>query len=71
MRTGFDIYAVGTGQALATLAHPVVGVRAVPIRFIHGGHAIVGGSAVGQVNLWDVATLRRYQPLVVGGESRG
>lgn len=70
MRSGFDIYDAETGQSLAAFNHiRVRQMRAVPVRFIHDGHAILGGSTVGVVNVWDVATCRKYQPLVVEGRA--
>ena len=67
MRSGFDIYDAATGTSLATLTHTVDQIRTVPVRFIHGGNVILGGSTVGLANLWDVATCRKQQSLVIGG----
>ena len=72
MRSGFDIYDAATGTTLATRTHTVNQIRTVPVRFIHGGNVILGGSTVGSANLWDVATRRKQQSLVIGGAlSRG
>ncbi len=69
MRSGFDIYDAATGRAVGTLKHPVNQVRAIPVRFVHGGNAILGGSTVGAAHLWDVTELRMHPPLVVQGVS--
>ena len=40
-------------------------IHAVPVRFIHGGSAILGGSVVGEVELWDATSLRTHCRLLL------
>ena len=67
MCSGFDIYDAETGLPIASLTHAVNQVHAVPVRFIHGGHAVLGGSTVGEAHIWDVTGVRMHPPLIVGG----
>ena len=67
MVSGFDVYATATGMSLATLTHAVGSLYAVPVLFAHGGNAIIGGSTVGKVHLWDVHTGCEFQELVLQG----
>ena len=69
MISGFDIYETETGKCLARLTHPVDRMFAVPVLFVHGGNAIVGGSSVGEVHLWNASTIRLHQILRLDGET--
>ncbi|KAI0666485.1 WD40-repeat-containing domain protein, partial [Trametes maxima] len=51
---GFDIYDITTGALVLTISHEVGKEYPVPVLFIHGGRAIVGGSTVGTLNIWYV-----------------
>lgn len=67
MLSGFDIYETETGSAVGTLAHAVSGMFAVPVIFAHGGNAIISGSTVGKVHVWDATTRRKHQVLTLAG----
>ncbi|KAI1783092.1 WD40-repeat-containing domain protein [Ganoderma leucocontextum] len=67
MASGFDIYETATGNSLGTLNHAVGRVFAVPVLFVHGGNAVIAGSTVGEVHLWNVSTLRLHQILRLNG----
>ncbi|RPD60320.1 WD40 repeat-like protein [Lentinus tigrinus ALCF2SS1-6] len=50
---GFTIYDLDAAKAIRTFEHDIGGSeRAVPVLFVHGGHAILSGSMVGRVNIW-------------------
>ncbi|KAI0375848.1 WD40 repeat-like protein [Pilatotrama ljubarskyi] len=68
MVSGFDLYDLTSQAALRSFAHPVTTLRAVPVLFVHGGHALLGGSTVGKVHLWDVHNGLLHQTLPLGGE---
>ncbi|KAI1786033.1 WD40-repeat-containing domain protein [Ganoderma leucocontextum] len=68
MVSGFDIYDTDTGSSLGTLSHVIDRIYAVPILFAHGGNAVIGGSTVGEIDIWDVANLRKHQTLGLGGK---
>ncbi|KAI0364228.1 WD40 repeat-like protein [Pilatotrama ljubarskyi] len=67
--SGFDIYAMDTGASIGSLDNPSThAVRAVPVLFAHGGSAIIGGSTIGVVNVWDGTTQRVQHKVKVAGE---
>ena len=68
MTSGFDVYQTDTGTSLGTLSHTVGRLHIVPVLFAHGGNAIIGGSCVGEVMVWDATTLRKHQTLLLQGE---
>ena len=53
--TGFDVYRTDTEQPIASFEQPIQKPNVVPVLFIHGGRAIVGGCDSGTVNVWDIA----------------
>lgn len=57
MLTGFKLFqmqAPGEVEPLHLFKQDVRAGDPVPICFLHGDHAIVGGTSHGQVNVWDV-----------------
>ncbi|PIL24702.1 hypothetical protein GSI_12588 [Ganoderma sinense ZZ0214-1] len=50
--------------------HAVGDIYATPVLFVHGGNAVLGGSAVGQVGLWDVTTQRKHFTLRLQDKDR-
>ncbi|RDX42307.1 WD40 repeat-like protein [Lentinus brumalis] len=54
LATGFDVYRTDTEQPVGMYRHDVGKRQPTPVLFIHGGQAIVGGSTVGAVNIWDM-----------------
>ncbi|PIL28478.1 hypothetical protein GSI_08516 [Ganoderma sinense ZZ0214-1] len=54
LTTGFDIYLLDSGKLLHTFEHDVGERLPTPVLFIHNGQAVVGGSTVGRVNMWDL-----------------
>lgn len=58
---GFDVYKIQSAEPIASFDNddnPRTSsdepACPVPVKFIHGGHAIVGGSMNGKVGLWDL-----------------
>ena len=63
MISGFDIYDLAQGKIVRSFTHEVgEQQRAIPVLFVHGGTAVVGGSAVGYVNLWFVDSGVKLEP---------
>lgn len=52
--SGFDVYQMEDGIPICSFEHEAPEPEIVPVRFIHGGHAIIGGSSVGRVCAWDI-----------------
>ena len=52
---GFDVYRMDTGKPIVSFEHVVGKPYAMPVLFIHGDRAIVGGNDLGTVSIWDVA----------------
>lgn len=69
MCTGFDIYDLKSNAPIANMNHNV-GSYCIPVVFAHRGHALLGGSPVGAVGLWDVRTGRRLHNLPHAGNAR-
>ncbi len=66
---GFDIYDLNDGKIVCSFTHDIGNEeRATPVLFIHDGHAILGGSVVGYVNLWFVDSGIRLEPLHIPSE---
>ncbi|KAI0658042.1 WD40-repeat-containing domain protein [Cubamyces menziesii] len=60
MVNGFDVYDLDTGAVVLSLFHKVGKEYPVPVQYVHGGNAILGGSTVGMLDLWYVeGTLSR------------
>ncbi|KAI0360943.1 WD40 repeat-like protein [Trametes cingulata] len=67
MTCGFDMYDLITQVSLRSFRHDASdGIRAVPVSFAHGGHAILGGSTVGKAKLWDADNGRVHQTFSLG-----
>ena len=69
MLTGFELYlmeAPAEVEPLFSFKQDVSAGRPLPVRYLHGDCAIVGGTSHGQVNVWDVFT-RLKQSLCVSG----
>ncbi|KAI9062810.1 hypothetical protein FKP32DRAFT_1554326, partial [Trametes sanguinea] len=49
---GFDIYDLETGSVALSLFHEVGKKYPVPVLYVHGGTAILGGSTAGMMDLW-------------------
>ncbi|KAH7917003.1 hypothetical protein BV22DRAFT_1135792 [Leucogyrophana mollusca] len=56
LSTGFDIYDLHTGAPVLNLSHDASLALQVPVRFIHRGFAVLGGSTTGDVRIWDAGT---------------
>ncbi|KAI0055012.1 WD40 repeat-like protein [Artomyces pyxidatus] len=61
--SGFDVYNVEKSVPFLTLQHVMGQSVATPVLFVHNGRAILGGNALGQVNLWDSTTGRHLHLL--------
>ncbi len=58
--SGFELYDLEAGKVIRKFKHELAEEdRRLPVSFIHGGHAIIGGSAVGRVNIWFVESGRK------------
>ena len=59
MFKGFDVYKFQSEEPVVSFKHTgetagtVSGSR-IPVLFVHAGHALIGGSVVGDVGLWDL-----------------
>ncbi|OSC99346.1 WD40 repeat-like protein, partial [Trametes coccinea BRFM310] len=51
---GFDIYSMQSGAPLCAIEHDNRGAYPIPVTFIHGGLALLGGSTTGELMIWDV-----------------
>ncbi|KAI0709141.1 WD40-repeat-containing domain protein [Earliella scabrosa] len=54
---GFDVYKLHTEEPFVSFRHagePSVPASALPVLFVHAGHALIGGSAIGNIGLWDL-----------------
>lgn len=68
---GFDLYEINSGRPLGTLKDKELQVSdtpdpagyPAPVLFIHGGCVLLGGSRVGKVYLWDIASRNVVQIL--------
>ncbi|KAI0651249.1 WD40-repeat-containing domain protein [Trametes meyenii] len=65
--TGFDVYNLQKGVPEASLGSDMGQRRTIPVLFIHGGNALLGGSTTGVIPLWDVVNQCRHHTLVLEG----
>ncbi|RPD78445.1 WD40 repeat-like protein [Lentinus tigrinus ALCF2SS1-7] len=66
LAVGFDVYDLESSKVIRTFSHnPGDYGRAVPVLFIHGGHAILGGSTSGCINVWYVEAAQRLPPMAI------
>ncbi|KAI0737798.1 WD40-repeat-containing domain protein, partial [Daedaleopsis nitida] len=59
MLTGFELFlmkAPAEVEPLFSFTQDVSARRPMPVRFLHGDRAIIGGTSNGQVNIWDVSS---------------
>ena len=54
-------------RSAGSFTHALGEIHAIPVLFLHGGNAILGGSAVGEMNLWDATTFRLHSRLLLRG----
>ncbi|KAH9856305.1 WD40-repeat-containing domain protein [Lenzites betulinus] len=66
--TGFDLYSTSSGKLVRALGHDVGAKRATPVRFIESGSALVGGTTMGELMIWDTTTGRKLQTLIYHGK---
>jgi WD40 repeat protein len=69
LRTGFDLYRLETGEPLGCLRQVISAGLRVPVKYIHSGFAVMGGSTSGQLNIWDFSTRKVLQTLGHDGNS--
>ncbi|KAI0686806.1 WD40-repeat-containing domain protein [Cerioporus squamosus] len=63
---GFHVYDLDSGKVIRTFLRDITDKsRAVPVLFIHGGHAIACGSTEGMVSIWYVGSGLELEPLDV------
>ena len=70
MLTGFELYAMQADtelEPLCSFQQEVADRPPIPVIFVHGDSALLGGTTNGQLNLWEIYS-RRKQPLVLEGE---
>ena len=66
LSAGFQVLDLATGKAIRKFKVDAAEEnRALPILLIHGGHAIVCGSACGEVNIWFVDSGRKLPALQI------
>ncbi|KAI5989697.1 WD40-repeat-containing domain protein [Pisolithus albus] len=66
--SGFDVYHLNNCTLDGSILHPCHG-RKIPVAFIHGGFAILSGSSLGQVSIWDASSRTLLQVLKHEGNS--
>ncbi len=58
------MYDLDSGKVIRTFLRDIsTKSRAIPVLFIHGGHAIACGSTEGTVNIWYVGSGLELEPL--------
>nr|VWO94124.1 G-protein comlpex beta subunit CpcB [Ganoderma boninense] len=67
--TGFRVYRLDTGVSLMHFEQEVTEARPVPVTWLHGGHAILGGSTVSDLNIWYVDASHSVVRLPVAGST--
>ena len=65
--TGFDLYDLDSGDLVRAFGHDVGDKRATPVKFTELDDAIVGGTTVGMMHVWDANTGRRVQTMLHSG----
>ncbi|KAI5988766.1 WD40-repeat-containing domain protein [Pisolithus albus] len=60
--SGFDVYHLNNCTLDGSILHPCHG-RKIPVVFIHGGFAVLSGSSLGQVSIWDTSSRTLLQVL--------
>ena len=70
LNTGFDFYHLDDSQQDGSVSHPCTGLR-VPVEFIHCGNAVLGGSSLGEVHIWNCVTRTQLQVLDHAGRLLG
>ena len=73
MLTGYELFELKGLVEIEPLFSFKQDVRAgcpMPVRFLHGDHAIIGGTSDGRVNIWDIYS-RGKQPMALGRKCRG
>ncbi|KAJ2991954.1 hypothetical protein NUW54_g8058 [Trametes sanguinea] len=68
--TGFDVYDMDTTTCVGGCPNEAGALRAVPVLFVHEGHALFGGSTAGRVHLWNVNSRRIHQTFHLGAEDQ-
>ncbi|KAI6121627.1 WD40-repeat-containing domain protein [Pisolithus sp. B1] len=66
--SGFDVYHLNNCTLDGSILHPCHGHK-IPVAFIHGGFAILSGSSLGQVSIWDASSRTLLQVLKHEGNS--
>ncbi|KAI9069597.1 WD40 repeat-like protein [Trametes sanguinea] len=66
---GFDVYSMQSGAPLCAIEQDNPGFHPLPVLFIHGGLALVGGSVLGELNIWDVMDTESGTPSLNTPES--
>ncbi|KAI0355760.1 WD40 repeat-like protein [Trametes cingulata] len=70
MLTGFELFSIKglvELEPLFSFKQDVSRGLPIPVCFLHGDHALMGGTSHGKVNIWDVYS-RKKQSLALGGE---
>ncbi|KAI1790680.1 WD40-repeat-containing domain protein, partial [Ganoderma leucocontextum] len=61
--TGFHIYRLDNGSPIAHFEQEGNEARPLPVVWLHGGRAILGGSTLGSINIWYIDTGRKVVSL--------
>ncbi|KAG2098114.1 hypothetical protein BD769DRAFT_1368948, partial [Suillus cothurnatus] len=67
LHTGFDLYQLETGEPWGCLQQAISTGLWVPVKYIHSGFAVMGGSTSGQLDIWDFSTCKILQTLMHHG----
>ncbi|KIK17389.1 hypothetical protein PISMIDRAFT_111555 [Pisolithus microcarpus 441] len=55
LNSGFDVYHLNNCTLDGSILHPCHGCK-IPVALIHGGFAVLSGSPIGQVSIWDASS---------------
>ncbi|EPS92446.1 hypothetical protein FOMPIDRAFT_1107525, partial [Fomitopsis schrenkii] len=60
---GFDVYRIDTRKRISTFRYQPSQYVSLPVLFLHGGKALLTGSDVGRVRVYDIATTLQVDQL--------
>ncbi|KAI1782402.1 hypothetical protein LXA43DRAFT_847067, partial [Ganoderma leucocontextum] len=60
---GFDVFRMETEEPVASFEHDIGEPMPTPVLFTHEGRAIIGGTTVGKVNVWDIHSMKKINSL--------
>lgn len=54
-----------TEEPVASFEHDIGEPMPTPVLFTHEGRAVIGGTTVGKVNIWDIHLMKKINSLLV------